>query len=81
MEKEEVFKRLGLTETVEGTFNGQHWTANGETRESINPNDHSVNTNVKFSSLEDLENVTVSIKASEKSWRSKTFIERGEILR
>lgn len=50
-------------------------------RESINPNDHSVNRKVKFSSVEDLEKTIVHLKKEEKGWRSKTFIERGEILR
>jgi len=47
----------------------------------MNPNDDSVNREVRFSSLDDLERVTMTLKKNEKSWRSKTFIERGEILR
>ena len=81
MNAEQVFDRLGLSDTNSGVFAGEWLPASGETISVVNPTSGEALASVTLASVEDYEKVVTSSEETFRRWRSLPAPKRGEYIR
>lgn len=81
MTPNEIFDRLGLSETNSGVFAGEWLEATGDSIEVVNPTTGASIGSVTLASLEDYEKVMASSTEAFERWRILPAPRRGEYIR
>ncbi len=82
MEKQEVLKRLGITEVNSGISTGaQFHKANGSISESYSPIDGSLIAKIENGSVEDYEKIMETAQKAFSEWKKRPAPVRGEVVR
>lgn len=80
--KHDFLAKLGLKEKDNHCcFDGEKWSASGESYTSVTPNTNGGIGEVVYASIPDYERCIATMDKVEKEWRSRTVVERGEIVR